>query len=475
MKRTLLITLVCGLQLAAFAASPPPKAKPYGIKPARDGARFLFIVDTSASMKSIDAGTRQTVFDLLFSGIDGYMRTGDTFGVWTYNDQIGAGRYPMKVWDAEDAVDQASNATLFVREQEYTGDNRIEELMMKLSGVSRAATNVNVLLITDGDTKMQGTPVDREINSVYAQRNKERKAAKKPFITTLIVENGRIVNGFVTLAGEASYLPPRPAPAPAAVSPAPRAATNPVAPAPFAVASIPAQTAPAASDPSSVATAPSTSVPTTTISEKALAKPESPDAGAVTTVASANVAADGAAAGTATLEPQVAPPLKKVMQIITLPPRSAPKTEEPAPVPATAQANPEPQQVATTVAVTVPPLVSVPPQTPTAVVSEPVPRVTAAKTVEPPRESGLRAVVAPTPIVVAAREPAPSATETSKSPAPTVLGAMHVPTPTGTGAIPTIIFGGILLAMALFLLGIALRRMRHEPQGSLITQSMHRR
>jgi hypothetical protein len=45
----------------------------------------------------------------------------------------------------------------------------------------------------------------------------------------------------------------------------------------------------------------------------------------------------------------------------------------------------------------------------------------------------------------------------------------------GLGAIPTLIIGGILLAMSLFLLGIALRRMRPEAQGSLITQSMHRR
>lgn len=473
MKRTLLITLLCGLELAAFAAS-PPKPKSNGPKPARDGARFLFIVDTSASMKSIDSGTRQTVFDLIFSGIDGYMRTGDTFGVWTYNDQIVAGRYPMKVWDAEDAVDQASNATLFVREQEYAGDNRIEELMMKLSGVSRAATNVNVLLITDGDTKMQGTPVDREINSVYTQRNKERKAAKKPFITTLIVENGRIVNGFVTLAGEANYLPPRPAPAPAVVSPVTRAATNPVAPAPFVVATIPVQTAQAPSNP---AAAQSASIATTAILESGLVKSESPDAGAVTTVASANVAAENSAAGgTPTTDTTVAPPLKKVMQIVTLPSRPAPKAEEPATAPATAQAKSEPQQVATTVAFAAPPPpASVPPQTPAVVSSEPFPPVTAAKPVEPARDFGLRAVVAPTPIVVAAREPAPSAAETSKSPAPAVLSAMQVPTPSGTGAIPTIIFGGILLAMALFLLGIALRRMRHEPQGSLITQSMHRR
>ena len=59
MKRTLLLTLLCSFGLAVFAASPPPKIKANGPKPARDGARFLFVVDTSASMKSIEVATRQ--------------------------------------------------------------------------------------------------------------------------------------------------------------------------------------------------------------------------------------------------------------------------------------------------------------------------------------------------------------------------------------------------------------------------------
>jgi hypothetical protein len=160
-----------------------------------------------------------------------------------------------------------------------------------------------------------------------------------------------------------------------------------------------------------------------------------------------------------------------VVQIITLPSRPAAKLEEPTNAPATAEVKSEPPPVAAAIAPATPPQISTPPPPPAAVSAEPVPQVTAAKPVEPAREPTLRAVVAPTPIVVAAREPTAVASEKS----PSMISAMQVRARPELGAIPTLIIGGILLAMALFLLGIALRRMRHEPQGSLITQSMHRR
>jgi hypothetical protein len=77
-------------------------------------------------------------------------------------------------------------------------------------------------------------------------------------------------------------------------------------------------------------------------------------------------------------------------------------------------------------------------------------------------------------MVVAARESVGASASTSQSPENTVA-MMHVPAQPALGAIPTLVIGGILLAMSLFLLGIALRRIKPTTQGSFITQSMHRR
>ena len=51
------------------------------------GKRFLFIVDTSAAMKPLDKPVRETLFDLIYSGVRGNMTNGDTYGVWLVGEQ----------------------------------------------------------------------------------------------------------------------------------------------------------------------------------------------------------------------------------------------------------------------------------------------------------------------------------------------------------------------------------------------------
>src|SRR6266567_3189871 len=92
MKPGRFYSVILGLALApSFAGEPtrPPKA------PA-DGNRFLFVVATSQSMERFEHSGRQAVFDLIYSGIDSQMRAGDTYGVWTFSDQIHAGVFPFK-------------------------------------------------------------------------------------------------------------------------------------------------------------------------------------------------------------------------------------------------------------------------------------------------------------------------------------------------------------------------------------------
>src|SRR3954463_7212557 len=62
------------------------------------GNRFLFVVETSPGMARLDHGGRQAVVDLIYTGIAGQMRKGDTFAIWNFNDQVFAGAYPMQIW-----------------------------------------------------------------------------------------------------------------------------------------------------------------------------------------------------------------------------------------------------------------------------------------------------------------------------------------------------------------------------------------
>jgi len=514
MKRTLLLTLVfvCGLSLATLAATPPSAAKKTtGPKPAPDGSRFLLVVDTSASMKPIDPATRRIVFDLAFTGVEGYMRTGDTMGMWTFNDEIGAGKFPMQVWDGQNPVDTASRAAMFVRDQEYKGENSIEELMIQLAAVMRAAKDVNIFIFSDGDTPMQGTPFDREINAVYSKRGKERKSARKPFVTTLVVRGGQVASAFVVLGGESIQLPERPAPAQAAIRLPASAATNSPAARPVAApaagkprASVTSSETDSALPEQAASRAESFAAESPVIARIPRAAPLAPDPRepnldqpkALPVEATSTVAVAGPIDTQNELPPasdDLAPaPRKKVMQIITLPSAPAPKNEQAAKPPASAETNTTPAvALVTTPAPASPapptstPAVPLPPPAanPDAAKLSPSTQDASAPTVKPPVAATVAqtagsnqspALLLPAPIVAAARESAasPSASTPSVSPA---LAAMQVPATPALGAMPALIFGGIMLALSLFLLGVALRRFRHESQGSLITQSMHRR
>jgi hypothetical protein len=488
MKRTTLLSLICGLSLAALAASPPPATsgrKPAGPRPAPDGSRFLFILDTSASMKSISEAERQALFDLLFSGMDGYMRTGDTIGVWTFSDEVSAGKFPMQIWDSDHPVEVASRATKFLRGQEFAGNNQVEELMSKLTSVIRAVTNLNIIILSDGDTKMLGTPVDADINAAYATRGKERKAAKKPFVTSLIVQDGRIARGAVTLPGESIQLPQRAAAklavkaVPAATNtPSPRATVAPIPPKPRADA-VPAGATTSETNAQAAADLKSPPVdassPNFTPANDAIAAQpvETPSTAAVIEgLATFPVETRGRSGET--VAPTPSAPARKVLTIITHS-NSVPAKVEPEIAAASSPTNSteivalaKTNSTAAVVSSSPPP----PAQAPTTIASPSVGEPTTPSATIESKPSVY--AITPSSMVVAARESVGASASTSQSPENTVA-MMHVPAQPALGAIPTLVIGGILLAMSLFLLGIALRRIKPTTQGSFITQSMHRR
>ena len=100
MKPLLLLLLACA-SLADLSSAATTIASTSASKAAADGGRFLFVVNTSSSMRRIEPATRQAVFDMVFTGLNGYMRSGDTFGLWTFNEETQAGDFPMQVWDAD--------------------------------------------------------------------------------------------------------------------------------------------------------------------------------------------------------------------------------------------------------------------------------------------------------------------------------------------------------------------------------------
>jgi hypothetical protein len=190
-------------------------------------------------MQKLDFANRQTLFDLIYLGIDHQIQPRDTFGIWTMNTRIYAGEYPMQVYDPEKLLELASRATFFLKSKKYTGKCEMELCIFSTCSMLSKVKDVNILILTDGSTPMRGTPFDETINLAYKNRAAEQRKTGKPFITTLVLRGGAITQAIVTLPGEDIDLPPplviakAPPPPPPAPKPAPKALImKPTTPAP---------------------------------------------------------------------------------------------------------------------------------------------------------------------------------------------------------------------------------------------------
>src|SRR5262245_56667807 len=82
-------------------------------------SRFLLIVETSRPMTRRSAATSKTVASLLYSGFSHQIKQGDTLGVWTYNQQLYAGRMPLQRWSTPLQHEIVSDTLDFFKGQKY--------------------------------------------------------------------------------------------------------------------------------------------------------------------------------------------------------------------------------------------------------------------------------------------------------------------------------------------------------------------
>jgi hypothetical protein len=206
-EKTLLRCLRCLLLTSFFAffflhsllsssAQIPPQA----------GNRFLFIINTSSAMRLMTNGIQEAVLGLLNSRMQGQMRDGDTFGIWTYDDQLHTG-FPMQVWSNKNQgaiLQTVSNCLAAPRYQAKPHLEKVLPAALKLVEQSRVVT---LVFIFDGSETMQGTGFDQEINDLHAEFGGQLRADNIPFVTALAARDGKVFDYRVRTPSSAS-LPP---------------------------------------------------------------------------------------------------------------------------------------------------------------------------------------------------------------------------------------------------------------------------
>lgn len=189
--------------------------------------RWLLIFETTSSMRHRTNGVLGETQDLLRSGMHGMIHAGDTIGIWTFNDKLRTGEAPLQVWSPESSGKITRHTLQFLTEQEYAKSPRMQEMLTNLLNLVDSSPFLTVILFTDGDDPIRGTPFDAQINEVYKASNRQQKKASMPVVTVLRAVAGDITTNTVNMAPwpvdipPVPPLPPPPRPKPHAAAPKP--------------------------------------------------------------------------------------------------------------------------------------------------------------------------------------------------------------------------------------------------------------
>ncbi len=168
--------------------------------PAPDSSgRFLLLVDTSLSMRRRAVGTRQAVESLLASDLDGRLKTGDTIGLWTFNEDAYMGRFPLQTWSPAARRAVTDSILDFLKSQRYQKKTDLDKVLARVFPLVRQSPAITLVLFSDGDAPVRGTPFDDAINAIFRDQRGEQQRSRAPFVTVLRAEGGRFVNYAVGL------------------------------------------------------------------------------------------------------------------------------------------------------------------------------------------------------------------------------------------------------------------------------------
>lgn len=184
--------------------------------------RFLFIFETSQDMKSRLKNEQLEINELLATSMAGQLHDGDSIGVWTFDQTLHAGQFPLVTWVPENARQVAENLNKFIRRQHYSGTGNLAALQPVLNEVVQNSPRLTVIIFCDGENKLTWTQYSDGINQLFKERQDELKRARQPFILLLRLQLGQYVGCTVNFPpGMLNFpdfppfpLPPQPKPAP---------------------------------------------------------------------------------------------------------------------------------------------------------------------------------------------------------------------------------------------------------------------
>ena len=187
---------LCFASMAGFAQNQPPMAVQTNQLSAD---RLLVILDISSNMQRRSENTQRIIGQIFSSGFSGQVRRGDTIGMWTFNDSLHTGEFPLQRWSPQAAQQITSLAAQFTQNQRYSKLSKWSPVMTQLTNVIADSDRITVILLSDGSALPAGTPFDAEIAAAFRLNADEQRRQTMPFVTVLRAVKGEFVGFKVSM------------------------------------------------------------------------------------------------------------------------------------------------------------------------------------------------------------------------------------------------------------------------------------
>ena len=165
--------------------------------------RYLIAVDTSLSMARLSDNVSQFVHDLVLTGLQRRMRSGDVFTLWTFNEQVATSRFIAQDWDEKLHQALANNVLRYLQDIRWEKMTRFDRFMSFLNQHLTTLDKLTIIIISDGTDKFRGTPFDDAINSLFKEHYRDLRKAKRAFVITLVASKSKFLAYSVSASGDA--------------------------------------------------------------------------------------------------------------------------------------------------------------------------------------------------------------------------------------------------------------------------------
>jgi hypothetical protein len=181
--------------------------------------RFLLIFETSPGLEKNLPLVKQTLDGLFVSNLQHEMQDNDDLAVWTVDQDLHTGTFPLASWSPEDAEMYSSRLKDFLGRQSFTRHASLAAVQPLLNRVVKNSERLTVLIFCDGQSNLLGTPYDSGMNEIIKKAAAGGKGAPGLFILVLRSYRGEYLGGSVNRSGPVNFpkFPPPAKPEPSAV------------------------------------------------------------------------------------------------------------------------------------------------------------------------------------------------------------------------------------------------------------------